>query len=50
MAKIYARKIHDGAINMSTGEVWKLGDVPMRWRDAAARELEKYGDTVNAEA
>ena len=30
MAKIYARKIHDGAINMSTGEAWKLEDVPMR--------------------
>ena len=27
MAKIYARKIHDGAINMSTGEAWKHADV-----------------------
>ena len=50
MAKIYARKIHDGAINMSTGEAWKLEDAPMRWRDAAARELEKYDDAVNAKS
>ena len=49
MAKIYARKIHEGAINEKTGEAWKLEDVPMRWREATARELEKYGDIVNAE-
>lgn len=49
MAKIYARKIHEGAINVKTGEAWKLEDVSMRWREATARELEKYDDAVGAE-
>lgn len=49
MAKIYARKIHDGAINANTGEAWKLEDVSMRWREATAKELEKYGDMVEAD-
>lgn len=50
MAKIYARKIHDGAINSKTGEAWKLEDVPARWHDATAEELEKYGDLPEAGA
>lgn len=33
MAKIYARKIREREINPATGEVWKLADVPERWRE-----------------
>lgn len=39
MAKIYARKIHEGAINVKTGEIWVLEDVPARWREAVRAEL-----------
>lgn len=39
MAKIYARKIREGAINEKTGEAWVLEDVPMRWREAVRAEL-----------
>lgn len=48
MAKIYARKIYEGAINAKTGEAWKLEDVSTRWREATAKELEKYGSTAEA--
>lgn len=44
MAKIYARKIHEGAINEKTGEAWKLENVPARWREATANELAKFCD------
>ena len=33
MAKIYYRKIVEGDINVATGEVWTLDDVPERWRE-----------------
>ncbi len=44
MAKIYARKIYEGAINPKTGEAWRLEDVSARWREATEKELEKYED------
>lgn len=39
MAKIYYRKIKDGAINPETGEAWKLDDVPARWREQVREML-----------
>lgn len=32
MAKLYAQKITNNEINVLTGGVWKLEDVPMLWR------------------
>ena len=32
MAKIYLKKIKNKELNIKTGEVWKLEDVPMLWR------------------
>lgn len=39
MAKIYARKIINGEINQETGQIWKLADVPIRWRAATEKIL-----------
>jgi len=33
MAKLYYRKIVAGDINPATGEIWKIEDVPERWRE-----------------
>ncbi len=33
MAKLYLKKIKNKDLNIKTGEVWKLQDVPMLWRD-----------------
>lgn len=32
MAKLFLAKIKSGEINPTTGEAWKLEDVPMLWR------------------
>jgi len=32
MAKLFLAKIKSGEINPTTGEVWKIEDVPMLWR------------------
>jgi hypothetical protein len=32
MAKLYLQKINNKEINIATGDVWKLEDVPMLWR------------------
>ena len=41
MAKIYLRKIKGEEINPATGEVWKLEDVPARWRAEVESLLEE---------
>ena len=41
MAKIYLRKIKSEEINPATGEVWKLEDVPARWRAEVESLLEE---------
>jgi hypothetical protein len=46
MAKIYLRKIRGEEVNPATGEVWKLEDVPVRWRsevESLLDEEERYG-------
>jgi hypothetical protein len=46
MAKIYLRKIRSEEVNPATGEVWKLEDVPVRWRsevESLLDEEERYG-------
>lgn len=40
MAKIYAKKILEHAINPNTGEEWRLDDVPQRWREAVRKIIE----------
>lgn len=32
MAKLFLNKIRSGEINPTTGEAWKLEDVPMLWQ------------------
>ena len=41
MAKLYAQKITNNEINALTGEVWKLEDVPMLWREEVGRVLDE---------
>lgn len=41
MAKIYAAKIRNRAINPATGEEWCIEDVPARWRDDVAKLLKE---------
>jgi hypothetical protein len=41
MAKIYLRKIRGEEVNPATGEVWKLEDVPARWRAEVESLLEE---------
>ncbi len=40
MVKLYALKITNGDVNSLTGEVWKLEDVPMLWREEVERVLD----------
>ena len=47
MAKIYLRKIKGEEINPATGEVWKLEDVPLRWRSEVEKLLEEGGESVD---
>ena len=46
MAKIYLRKIKGEEINPATGEVWKLEDVPARWRAEVESLLEETDEGV----
>lgn len=41
MAKIYAAKIRNRAINPATGKEWCIEDVPARWREDVAKLLEE---------
>jgi hypothetical protein len=41
MAKLYAQKITNNEINALTGEVWKIEDVPMLWREEVGRVLDE---------
>ena len=41
MAKIYAAKIRNHAINPATGREWRIEDVPARWRDDVEKLLEE---------
>jgi hypothetical protein len=47
MAKIYLRKIKGEEINPATGEVWKLEDVPLRWRSEVESLLDEEGESVD---
>lgn len=40
MVKLYIKKILEGAINPTTGEAWKIDDVPERWREQVREALE----------
>ena len=40
MAKIYAKKIMEHAINPSTNIEWCLDDVPERWREQTRKIIE----------
>ena len=40
MAKLYLKKINNGEVNALTGEVWKIEDVPMLWREEVVKLLE----------
>ena len=46
MAKIYLRKIKSEEINPATGEVWKLEDVPARWRAEVESLLEEADEDM----
>lgn len=46
MAKIYLRKIKNEEINPATGEVWKLEDVPARWRAEVESLLEEADEDM----
>lgn len=43
MVKIYIRKITEKAINPSTGEAWRIEDVPDRWREQVREAIENGG-------
>ena len=45
MAKLYLQKINNQEINTLTGEVWKLEDVPMLWRDEVEGLLENQDES-----
>lgn len=40
MAKLFLTKIKSGEINPATGDVWKIEDVPMLWREEVVKLLE----------
>lgn len=40
MVNLYIKKITEKAINPSTGEIWKIEDVPIRWRELVREALE----------
>jgi len=44
MGRFYGIKIKNGEINDSTGEVWKLEDVPKLWRKATEKWLAANAD------
>lgn len=43
MAKIYAAKIRERAINPATGLAWRIEDVPARWREDVRKLVEESG-------
>ena len=45
MAKLFLAKIKSGEINPTTGEVWKIEDVPMLWQ----QEVQALLDQENIE-
>ena len=45
MAKLFLAKIKRGEINPTTGEVWKIEDVPMLWQ----QEVQTLLDQQNIE-
>jgi len=45
MAKLFLAKIKSGEINPTTGEVWKIEDVPMLWQ----QEVQTLLDQENIE-
>ena len=46
MAKLYLQKINNQEINALTGEVWKLEDVPARWRAEVESLLEEADEDM----
>ena len=46
MAKLYLQKINNQEINALTGEVWRLEDVPMLWRDKVQALLEESDENT----
>lgn len=40
MAKLYFDKIRNGETNFMTGEVWKIEDVPLLWRQQVQEMLD----------
>ena len=40
MAKLYFAKIRNGEINLMTGEIWTINDVPVRWHDEVEQMLD----------
>ena len=46
MAKKYLRKIRGEEVYPATGEVWKLEDVPVRWRAEVESLLEEADEGV----
>lgn len=44
MAKLYFDKIRNGETNFMTGEVWKIEDVPLLWRQQVQNMLDMLDD------
>ena len=44
MAKLFLKKIVNKETNPFTGEVWKLEDVPLKWRAEVEALLEEDTD------
>lgn len=44
LEKLFARKIENGETNPLTGEVWKIEDVPERYREEVESLLEENKD------
>jgi len=42
MAKVYYKKIKNQETNFMTGEVWKIEDVPILWRQQAQDILDEH--------
>lgn len=41
MVRFFVEKINTGTVNLDTGEVWKVEDVPKLWRAKVEKELKK---------
>lgn len=44
MAKLYFNKIRNKEINFMTGEIWKIEDVPILWRQQVQDMLDGDGN------